>query len=95
MESGTLAVCEEFVRRTAGDRRKLEVDRQALETKVGSGLVFWRRLFLGLVLLVVSGIFTSAEAQFGNGYDIIFTSDQAGTTQTLCFSSISTVLTGR
>ena len=29
----------------------------------------WGRLLLGLVLLVVSGIFTPAEAQFPNGYD--------------------------
>jgi len=28
----------------------------------------WSRLFLGLALLVLSGIFTPAEAQFGNGY---------------------------
>ncbi len=30
--------------------------------------VDWRRLILGLVLLVVSGIFMPAEAQFSNGY---------------------------
>ncbi len=29
---------------------------------------YWSRLLLGLVLLVVSGIFTPAEAQFSNGY---------------------------
>ncbi len=28
----------------------------------------WSRLFFGLALLVLSGIFTPAEAQFGNGY---------------------------
>jgi hypothetical protein len=28
----------------------------------------WSRLFPGLTLLVLSGIFTPAEAQFGNGY---------------------------
>lgn len=38
-------------------------------------------LIFGLALLVVSGIFIPAEAQFSNGYDIIFTSDQAGATQ--------------
>ncbi len=31
-------------------------------------LVPWSRLFLGLALLVASGIFTPAQAQFGNGY---------------------------